>query len=1274
MCGEVRTLSWDSTAHTRIEPTVSLLCYGQLVEIYNFVRTVLLSKDGVEVVLSCGGKALFDHLQAQTAASEQLSTSSVLSNTGIRSRSQDPLPTSLPSSQGLAPIVGALRGLLESAVTLSLGGSTAAAAAAVPSLPLKGWRREGDDEYDEYVTALLQRERSCLFKTLAKASSLQASASRRTLAGLSVDDRDSIASVDAAAFGQASRDDDADDSEEEGEDSHNGSDDNAYDPMPDEDLEAADDIEEADADADGNDDGSDGDGSDVDDGVLPEFTLDLESLEDDNQETVREELELHDDSAVGFQSVRSSDRAPHSPPKPVVVKGWSTHVEFVQYEDREFYYESPSGTKYPKHPSRSQTGFSDCRDDHVDGEAATAMPYEPCTTPNPVAMNAFVELATVRRAQFLQSDPLSRARLVYDSTSHFETLARASNSSSAPPPSAKPEAYPYHVPEKRSECSGDDDSLTFDSCFESGNLARAVRIGEYEYDLFLRRDFNTTGHMQWFYFAVSNVCARGTSAIQYRFNIVNLCKPDSLFNHGLQPVVYSVRDAREKRIGWRRSGTEIYYFSNPFPRSTKSSTKATASTSDAAVSPQSQTQPVLGTETYFTLTFTLAFPNTDDTYLVAHSYPYTVSDHERHVEQISSRLGHRSSSILRRSVLCRTLSGKECELLTVSDFAASPLEQKARRAVVVSSRVHPGEAQASWMLRGILDFLVSDTAAARVLRRLFVFQIVPMLNPDGVYYGNSRCSLAACDLNRVWHNPSPTCHPTIFHTKELLRTASATRGLVFFCDLHGHSRKKNVFVYGCDTKKRPNPVARAFAKRFATQATAKRFVSLPDCSFKVSKSKETTARVVVAHELKLAWCFTLEASFCGGSFGVLQGMHYNPHHMQQVGASLCETLLPACVTDDSVREKLAALVDDYSVNVAAVVDSTLRESGIVCGARENGTPTPRKVKGSGGNASQRPSEPDSSVTTGARRKASSSTSKPPSLLKQQGSGKTRKQFGALEPGTKGCQEHRQPPSTTVPSAATLESRDATPRTYALASDCSIVDRAALSRAKISGKKLRHKKKTKTKTKKKTPVPNEAPPERSQDTMPIISNGSSLAHSADSPLATPVRGSSSSSSSSATSTSTSSSALSNLPAKPAMCAPAARSPSVRHSAGCCLQLTDSIASLGSKPSAGMLPSASAFSADTVAREPQAILFPPPISDLAARSSPKAKSTGVRFRYDRTVRSVSEPRTVRNVVVGAGNTCSQRWRSPVLGCQSDAAHESERRHGTCSVGRPLAGQRT
>ena len=53
----------------------------------------------------------------------------------------------------------------------------------------------------------------------------------------------------------------------------------------------------------------------------------------------------------------------------------------------------------------------------------------------------------------------------------------------------------------------------------------------------------------------------------------------------------------------------------------------------------------------------------------------------------------------------------------------------------------------------------------------------------------------------LWHcrlEPSRIHHPTIYHTKLLLASLIQTgRTPVVFCDFHGHSRKKMVFMYGC---------------------------------------------------------------------------------------------------------------------------------------------------------------------------------------------------------------------------------------------------------------------------------------------------------------------------------------------------------------------------------------------------------------------------------------------------------------------------------------------
>ena len=75
--------------------------------------------------------------------------------------------------------------------------------------------------------------------------------------------------------------------------------------------------------------------------------------------------------------------------------------------------------------------------------------------------------------------------------------------------------------------------------------------------------------------------------------------------------------------------------------------------------------------------------------------------------------------------------------------------------IFITSRVHPGESNSSWMMKGLMDFLINPSNSEEreiicYLKEHFEFYIVPMLNVDGVISGNYRCSLAACDLNRKW--------------------------------------------------------------------------------------------------------------------------------------------------------------------------------------------------------------------------------------------------------------------------------------------------------------------------------------------------------------------------------------------------------------------------------------------------------------------------------------------------------------------------------------------
>jgi murein tripeptide amidase MpaA len=89
-----------------------------------------------------------------------------------------------------------------------------------------------------------------------------------------------------------------------------------------------------------------------------------------------------------------------------------------------------------------------------------------------------------------------------------------------------------------------------------------------------------------------------------------------------------------------------------------------------------------------------------------------------------------------------------------SDIQPRPLIVK-KSTVFLTSRVHPGETPASFVLNGILSFILNEKSEqAKILRERFVFKVIPILNPDGVYRGYYRHDTKNQNLNRYYLEPT----------------------------------------------------------------------------------------------------------------------------------------------------------------------------------------------------------------------------------------------------------------------------------------------------------------------------------------------------------------------------------------------------------------------------------------------------------------------------------------------------------------------------------------
>ena len=109
-------------------------------------------------------------------------------------------------------------------------------------------------------------------------------------------------------------------------------------------------------------------------------------------------------------------------------------------------------------------------------------------------------------------------------------------------------------------------------------------------------------------------------------------------------------------------------------------------------------------------------------------------------------------------------------ILTISNPSKnSQSDDKNKKMILITARVHPGETNGSWMMKGFLDYITSADPDANTLRPVFhsvslatslpdvhrkmvppgsdiivesklktylrdhfIFKVIPMLNPDGV--------------------------------------------------------------------------------------------------------------------------------------------------------------------------------------------------------------------------------------------------------------------------------------------------------------------------------------------------------------------------------------------------------------------------------------------------------------------------------------------------------------------------------------------------------------
>ncbi|KAG8122944.1 hypothetical protein E2320_018506 [Naja naja] len=317
--------------------------------------------------------------------------------------------------------------------------------------------------------------------------------------------------------------------------------------------------------------------------------------------------------------------------------------------------------------------------------------------------------------------------------------------------------------------------LLFSSKFDSGNLANVEKVehqegdgdnslngsgsintssasvvfgnslpsADYEFNVWTKPDCGDTeyenGNRSWFYFSVRG----GMPGKLIKIHIVNMNKQTKLYSQGMTPLVKTV----PVKPRWERIRERPAY--------------------EMA-------------ETQFVLSFVHRFLDCRGaTTYFAFCYPFSYTECQDMLTQLDAHFAecrHLSPSsyldaiYYHRELLCYSLDKLRVDLLTITScHGMQETGGSTGEVFFLSSRVHPGETPSSFVFNGFLEFILrEEDPRAQMLRRMFVFKLIPMLNPDGVMRGHYRTDSRGVNLNRQYLNPDAELHPPVYGAKAVM--------------------------------------------------------------------------------------------------------------------------------------------------------------------------------------------------------------------------------------------------------------------------------------------------------------------------------------------------------------------------------------------------------------------------------------------------------------------------------------------------------------------------
>lgn len=392
-------------------------------------------------------------------------------------------------------------------------------------------------------------------------------------------------------------------------------------------------------------------------------------------------------------------------------------------------------------------------------------------------------------------------------------------------------------------------NIEFFSLFESGNLKEVLPLSKYHYSLKIGSDPSNSqtksrGQKNWFYFFVKT-----------NFSTI-------------KPIKLSIPNFQKNWAIWTH-GCALTYKSNVQTNNTWKIFNAT----DFKLIMKAKALLI-----EFIYTFQIS-----EEVSFAITFPYGLSDLNTFIDQTSDFFNNSSEVLFQREALIKSNLGNNIDLLTISGknniskffvpkmkhlfpmrtslnkSTWTPLFHKSKKVFIISARVHPSETASSFMLEGLINYFKKESLEMSTFLAENVIYIIPMLNPDGVINGFTRCDANGFNLNDKYKD-SDLSTPSIYALKKLIRYHNNRSKVHLFLDFHSHFTKRGFFVFGNPLRKKNYKQILEFP---VLLKSVQRDFSLKQSKFGSNKQQESTSRKELYKHTRMKGIYTIEVNYWG---------------------------------------------------------------------------------------------------------------------------------------------------------------------------------------------------------------------------------------------------------------------------------------------------------------------------------------------------------------------------------------------------------------------------